>query len=259
MRQPVLFISHGSPGLILQASAARDFLAGLGSTLGTPRAVLAVSAHWETMRPAVSDAARPETIHDFGGFPEALYQMTHPAPGAPDVAAEVAALLTAAGLAPATGPRGLDHGAWVPMKLIDPAARLPVLQLSVLHGAGAGAHLALGRAIAPIRDTGVLVLASGAMTHNLREIFAGGLVIDRPAEPWAVAFRDWMAEKIAANDTEALADYRRLAPFAAQNHPTEEHILPLHVALGAAMGAPGACLHASMEYGALAMDAYRWG
>lgn len=259
MAGPVIFISHGSPGIILEQSPARDFLAGLGTLLGAPRAVLVVSAHWEAGRPMVSDAERPETIHDFGGFPPALYAMTHAAPGAPEVAREVAALLAAAGLRPGLAPRGLDHGAWVPMKLADPEARIPVLQLSVLAGEGAAAHLRLGAALAPIRDRGVAVLASGSATHNLHEIFRGGLVQDRPAEPWALAFADWLNDRILANDVAALAEYRRLGPEARRNHPTEEHLVPLHVALGAARGEPGRVLHRSVEFGALAMDAWAWG
>ncbi|HEU0222583.1 MAG TPA: class III extradiol ring-cleavage dioxygenase [Paracoccaceae bacterium] len=259
MRQPVLFISHGSPGLILEDTPARAFLAGLGAELGRPRAVLAISAHWEADRPLVSEAERPETIHDFRGFPEALYRMQHPCPGAPEVAEEVGALLAEAGYRPALAARGLDHGAWVPMKLIDPEAKIPVLQLSLLAGAGATEHWRLGQAVAPMRDRDVLILASGSMTHNLGEIFRGGLVPGRPVEPWATAFADWVAARIEANEVEALVDYRARAPEARRNHPTEEHLVPLHVALGAACGEPGRRIHASVEFGALAMDAYRFG
>lgn len=257
MRQPVLFVSHGAPVLILGDTPARAFLAGLD--LGAPRAVLVVSAHWETAVPTVSDAAAPETIHDFRGFPAPLYAMIHPAPGAPAVAAEVAAALAAAGLAVAMEPRGLDHGAWIPMKLIDPDARIPVLQLSILAGQGAAAHHRLGAALVGLRDAGVLILGSGSLTHNLGELFAGGLDLDRPAEPWAVAFADWMADRVVANDVDALVEYRVRAPHGARAHPSEEHLVPLHVALGAAAGDPGRRIHASHEYGALHMDAYRFG
>lgn len=258
MRQPVFFVSHGSPMIALLDSPARRFLAGLGAEIGVPRAVLVVSAHWEADRPIVSDAAAPETIHDFGGFPAALHAMTHPAPGAPDVAAEVAEALAAAGFRPRIAGRGLDHGAWIPMKLIDPAARLPVLQLSILRRAGAEAHVRLGRALAPLRDRGILILASGSLTHNLHEFFRGNWEEASPSPPWATEFAEWVAERVAAGDLAALTDWARQAPHAARNHPTDEHFVPLHVALGAAEGAPGVRVHASQDHGILHMDAYRF-
>jgi 4,5-DOPA dioxygenase extradiol len=259
MRQPVLFVSHGAPSLILDDTPARGFLAGLGPRLGRPRAILVVSAHWEARVATVSTAAHPGTIHDFGGFPDALYAMRHPAPGAPDVAAEVAAALAAAGLPAATADRGLDHGAWVPLKLIDPAAAIPVLQLSLVAGQGPAFHLALGRALAPLRDAGVLVMSSGAMTHDLHSFFRDRPGLDAPAPDWVSGFADWAAGRIAAGDVAALVDYRARGPHAARNHPTEDHLLPLHVALGAAGGDSGAALHLSHAYSVLRMDVHGWG
>jgi 4,5-DOPA dioxygenase extradiol len=259
MRTPVWFISHGSPMIALSGGPAADFLSGLGPAFGTPRAVLVVSAHWEAERPVVSDAAAPETIHDFGGFPAALQAIRHAAPGAPDVAREVAAALAAAGWQPALAARGLDHGAWIPMRLIDPGARLPVLQLSILHRAGAGAHYRLGQALAGLRERGILILGSGSATHNLHEFFRGGWAPDSPSPDWATGFADWIADRVAAGDIPALIDYRRRAPHAARNHPTEEHLMPLLVALGAAAGDPGRRVHASHNHGILHMDAYRFG
>ncbi|MEX5746161.1 dioxygenase [Massilia sp. X63] len=256
-RLPTLFVSHGSPMLALQDSPARRFLDGLGASLPRPRAVLAVSAHWETLgAPAVSLAPRPATIHDFGGFPRALFEIQYPAPGAPEVAERAASLLEQAGMAVQRAPdRGLDHGAWVPLRLMYPQADVPVAQMSILHGGDPAAHLALGQALAALREEGVLVLASGSLTHNLYEYRGQG--VDAPAPGWVAGFGDWIKARLDAGDRAALLDYRRAAPYAAQNHPTDEHLLPLFVALGAAgPQAHATRLHASVEHGVLAMDAY---
>ena len=254
---PTVFLSHGSPMLALQDSPARRFLQGLGRSLGRPRAILAVSAHWETRGgAAVSLAPQPETIHDFGGFPRALFAIRYPAPGAAWCAERAAALLEAAGL-PVTRSldRGLDHGAWVPLSLMYPEADIPVAQLSVMHGVGPAEHERLGRALAALRGEGVLVLGSGALTHNLGEFRGQG--IDAPVPHWVAEFEAWMKAQLEAGDRAALLDYRRLAPFGARNHPTEEHLLPRYVALGAAgPGARTVQLHSSFEHGVLAMDAY---
>ncbi len=257
-RLPTLFVSHGSPMLILEELPARGFLAGLGARLPRPRAILAVSAHWESATPILSLAERPETIHDFFGFPDALFAQRYPAPGAPETARRARDLLAEAGFAPATELRGLDHGAWVPLKLAWPEAAIPVAQLSIQPAAGPDHHLALGRALRPLRDDGVLILASGALTHNLGQ-WRRHRGADR-APAWVAAFADWMAARLAAGDLDALLDYRARAPHAADNHPSEEHLLPLYVALGAAAstaGAPAAeALHRSYADGVLAMDTY---
>jgi 4,5-DOPA dioxygenase extradiol len=253
---PTIFLSHGSPMLALQDSPARRFLQGLGATLPRPRAIVVVSAHWQTREPAVSLAERPETIHDFGGFPRALFEITYPAPGAPEAARRTAQLLQAAGIgAAASRQRGLDHGAWVPLTLMYPDADIPVTQLSIVHGAGPEEHERLGRAIGVLREEGVLIVASGSLTHNLHEFRGQG--IDAPVPHWVSEFEAWMKARIEAGDRAALLDYRRAAPYAAENHPTDEHLLPLYVALGAAgPDARARLLHASFEHGVLAMDAY---
>ena len=254
---PTLFLSHGSPMLALEDSPARRFLQGLGSTLGRPQAIVAVSAHWETQGlAAVSLAAQPATIHDFGGFPRALFEIDYPAPGAPLAAERTAALLEAHGLPVMRSPgRGLDHGAWVPLSLIYPAADIPVTQLSIVHGAGPAAHEQLGLALAALRHEGVLVIASGALTHNLYEL--GRQMGASTAPHWVAEFATWMAARLDANERDALLDYRRRAPFAERNHPTEEHLLPLFVAMGAAgPDALATRLHTSVEHAVLAMDAY---
>ncbi|WP_420474903.1 dioxygenase [Noviherbaspirillum sp. ST9] len=259
-RLPTLFVSHGSPMLAVEDSPARRFLQGLGADLPRPRAILVASAHWESMRePAVSLASQPETIHDFGGFPQVLYDLDYPAPGAPQLAEKAALMLEQAGHTVGRSPhRGLDHGAWVPLKLMYPDADLPVSQLSILRGASPANHERLGHALAGLRDEGVLVIGSGSLTHNLYE-FRGG-PIDAPVPDWVSEFGGWMVDKLQAGDHEALRSYRSLAPSAARNHPTEEHLLPLFVAMGAAgEGAVAKRLHTSHEYGVLAMDVYAFG
>jgi 4,5-DOPA dioxygenase extradiol len=252
---PTLFLSHGAPDLLLSDSPARDFLSALASQLETPKAILIISAHWETASPTVNAVEVNGTIHDFGGFPAALYTMQYPAPGSPALAERIAQLLTQAGLPVTieTG-RGLDHGAWVPLLLAYPAADIPTVQLSVQPHLGPAHHLALGRALAPLRQEGVLIAGSGSFTHNLREFFHGHS--DREPQ-WVTAFADWFGRALLENRTEDLLEYRQIAPFAEKNHPTEEHLLPLYVALGAAgEKARAQPLHHSTDRAVLRLDAY---
>jgi 4,5-DOPA dioxygenase extradiol len=253
---PTVFVSHGAPTLPLSEAAARGFLAGYGKVLGRPSAILAVSAHWETASPRLSSATQPETIHDFSGFPRALYEMRYAAPGAPALAERAAALLDRAGIAAASEKRGLDHGAWVPLMLMYPEADIPVAQLSVQTALGAAHELKIGEALRALRDEDVLILASGSATHNLGELRMGS--IDAPAAPWVRQFTDWLALAVEEGRTGDLVDYRKRAPNALRNHPSEEHFLPFFAALGAAGAAKGRRVHASTTYGALAMDAYQW-
>jgi len=254
---PTIFLSHGSPMLALQDSPARRFLQDLGRSLGRPQAIVVVSAHWETRGgPALSLAPQPETIHDFGGFPRALFEMRYPAPGAPAAARRAAALLESAGIPfGLSEQRGLDHGAWVPLSLMYPDADIPVTQLSVMRGAGPAEHERIGLALAALRQEGVLVVGSGSLTHNLAEFC--GQALDAAPPHWVGEFATWMKAQLESGERAALLDYRRLAPSAARNHPTDEHLLPLFVALGAA-GPQGRArlLHESVEHGVLAMDAY---
>ncbi|AWK86761.1 dioxygenase family protein [Azospirillum thermophilum] len=248
---PSVFVSHGAPTLILENSPGRDFLAGLGTTLGRPSAVLAVSAHWTTRLPAVSGATRPETVHDFSGFPDALYRLRYPAPGAPALAERVAGL-TGAAVDPS---QGLDHGAWVPLMLMYPEADIPVAQFSVQPGRSAADHIALGRRLAELRREGVLILASGGAVHNLREfMWSGGA--GGPAG-WASGFADWLDGALAAGDGDAVAEWLTRCPESRRAHPTDEHFLPLPVAFGAAGPVPRTGrLHAGFEHGSLGMHAY---
>jgi 4,5-DOPA dioxygenase extradiol len=254
---PTLFVSHGSPMLAIQDSPARRFLQGLGKTLPTPKAVVVASAHWESdSGPAVSLAEDLETIHDFGGFPAALFAIQYPAHGAPDIARDVARRLEQAGYsAKLSLQRGLDHGAWVPLMLMYPRADIPVFQVSILRGAPAAEHERLGQALAALRDEGVLVIGSGSLTHNLYEFRGQGL--DSPVPSWVSEFGTWMKEALEQGRHDALLDYRRQAPHAVRNHPTEEHLMPLFVAMGAAWPqAKATQLHSSFEYGILSMDVY---
>ena len=255
MSLPALFLSHGAPTLAVEETAETRAWAELGRELPKPRAILAVSAHWDTDTPAVSGAAKPETIHDFSGFPRALYEQRYPAPGAPELAELAARTLAHAGMPCAIDPRrGLDHGAWVPLKWMYPAADIPVAQLSVQSHRGARHHHELGRALAPLRDDGVLILCSGGIVHNLREI---QWQAREPVE-WAKEFNDWIADRVARGAVDELLDYRAKAPSAARSHPTDEHLEPFFVALGA--GGPDARrLALGFTYGTLGMDSFVFG
>lgn len=257
-RLPALFVSHGAPTLALEPGPTRGFLAELGAGIARPRAILVISAHWDTAEPAVGGAVRPPTIHDFRGFPQALYDMRYPAPGAPDLARRVSGLLTAAGLPTHTVvERGLDHGAWVPLLLMYPQADIPVTQLAVQSALGPAHHWRLGEALRPLREEGVLIIGSGSATHNLGEFGHYGYDAVPPA--WVCEFNDWLHAAVTAADRHALIDYRRRAPHAARNHPTEEHLLPLLVAAGAATpGLHPQRLHDAYTYGVIAMDTYHF-
>ena len=252
---PSLFVSHGAPTLALSDAPARRFLERLADVAPRPSAILVASAHWEAPHPAVNAPAINDTIHDFYGFPAELYRLRYSAPGAPAVAERVVALLSAAGMKGSIDRRrGLDHGAWVPLLLGWPAADIPVAQISLIEGGDAAAHLALGRALAPLRTENVLVIGSGSFTHNLRELRRDGT---EPEPGWTRDFSEWMDRALVGGRVDDLIDYRRLAPHAARNHPTDEHLLPLFVALGAAgEGAAAERLHSSVTLGALRMDAY---
>jgi 4,5-DOPA dioxygenase extradiol len=256
---PAIFLSHGAPNLPLKADSTTTFLRELSHLLPKPKAILCISAHWATRQPVFGTTLEPHTIHDFSGFPTELYQLTYPAPGAPEVARRGMELLAAAGIESGANPkRGLDHGAWVPLLLAYPQADVPVAQLSIQPHSGPKHHYAIGRALAPLRREGVLILASGGVTHNLGEF--RGYAYDAAAPDWVNQFADWLTEAVTAGNVEALLNYRALAPHATRNHPTEEHLLPLFVALGAGgMREKGVLLHSSFTYGILSMAAYGFG
>jgi 4,5-DOPA dioxygenase extradiol len=252
---PSLFISHGSPMLALEPGASGPALARLAAQLPKPKAIVMVSAHWESQDLRVSANPHPETWHDFGGFPAALFAVQYPAPGDPALAAQVVELLKADGLpAQLDSKRPLDHGVWVPLSLMYPAADIPVVQVSLPSRLGPDLQTRVGHALASLREQGVLLIGSGSITHNLGELdwHAGPESI----EPWAKDFRDWMIDKLAANDEAALHDYRRQAPNAVRSHPSDEHLLPLYFARGA--GGDFSIVHQGFTLGALGMDIYRF-
>ena len=238
----------------LQPGAVRAVWEDIARTLPRPKALLIASAHWETNLPMLTGNARPETIHDFYGFPKPLYEIQYPAPGAPTLGERALALLKGAGFTAAIdGCRGLDHGAWSPLLYMYPEADVPVVQVSVQTPLGPAHHLALGRALAPLSHQGILVFGSGHMTHNLRERRG-----DHAAPlPYVKEFQAWVQERIEDRDFDALTDYRARSPGGVRAHPTDEHFLPLFVALGAAgRDYRAERLYDGIEAGSLAMDAY---
>lgn len=243
---PSLFISHGSPMMALEKGPDQDFLRELGQRY-LPRAILVISAHWETQDLQVSCSIQPETIHDFYGFPPALFACRYPAAGDPALAERVAQLTDARQVE-----RGLDHGAWVPLMLMYPQADIPVVSLSLPSSWSAEQLHQLGQQLAPLREEGVLVLGSGSLTHNLRAIqwrAAHGEAAD-----WVVAFADWVEAQLLSDQPQSLLAWQQQAPFARENHPTPEHFQPLLVALGA--GKLPQKLYRSYSHGVLAMDVY---
>lgn len=253
---PALFLSHGSPLLALQDSPAGRFLDGLGATLPRPRAIVVASAHYEAPQVSIGAAARPRTVHDFGGFPPELHRIQYPASGAPALAEQIAALLWEAGISAALErERGLDHGVWVPLLRMYPDASIPVVPVSIDPRGDARSHLALGAALQPLRREGVLLIGSGGFVHNLGALEWGAIDAATPA--WAAEFSAWMHARIGAGDVAALADWQSRGPQARRAHPSVEHLMPLFVALGAAAPEPRArVLHRSQEYGSLALDAF---
>jgi 4,5-DOPA dioxygenase extradiol len=252
-----LFVPHGAPTFATHPGEAGAALAQCATRLPTPRAIVAVSAHWETEVPTVGVAAQLETIHDFYGFPRELYAIRYPAKGSPDAAREVAQALAAAGHDVDLDPRrGLDHGAWVPLRMMFPRADVPVVPLSIQPQLGPTHAWRVGRSLLPLRDDGILVIGSGNLTHNLGD-YARVARGSGETPSYVREFADWMWSRLEARDLASLLDYRRAAPAAARAHPTEEHLVPFFVALGAA---GDRCeverIHAGVDDYVLAMDAF---
>lgn len=252
-----IFVSHGAPTIVIDGSPANLFLRSLGERLGRPRAIVVATAHWTTRVPSVSAALRPGTIHDFGNFDPRLFTMRYQAPGAPDIAGEVAAALGDAGIPVAIdAQRGFDHGVWTPLMLMFPSADIPVVSLSVQPHESPAHHLAMGRALRKLAATDVLVIGSGSVTHDLRRFRGQAPDVEEAAD--VRDFAEWLNAATEAGDDAALADIWNLAPGARSQHPTPEHLLPFHVAFGAGAG-HGHRLHRSTQFGILAMDAYGFG
>lgn len=255
MTLPALFIAHGAPDLPLSGTPARAFTESLGKRFAGARAILVISAHWEARVPTIGTAAAPETVHDFGGFDERLYSLRYPARTSREVIAEVAAALDAAGIPHGEdAARGYDHGVWIPLMLAFPKADVPVIQLSLRRGATAAENVALGRALAPLREKGVLIVGSGSTVHNLRAIAREGSA----APGWARAFDDWIVSAVEAGDVETLARFPSEPAEARMAHPTVEHLMPLYVALGAG-GGKGEVLHRSFSWGSIGMTSFAFG
>lgn len=259
--QPSLFVSHGSPMFAVESGATGAILKTAGDQL-RPKAVVIMSPHWMAQTPAVMTTHAPATWHDFGGFPPALNQLQYPAPGDPALGLQVIDLLAQSGIAAqADAKRPLDHGAWVPLMHLFPAAHVPVVQVALPARAGPGEVYAMGQALASLRAQGVLIIGSGSMTHNLKEFFnERPSLLDAPA-PYVTEFARWVEAAVARRDLPALLNYRTQAPQAVRAHPTDDHFLPLFFALGAGGLGQSAdvqvnYLSREVMYGTLAMDAF---
>lgn len=254
---PTLFISHGAPTFAIEPGRLGPRLKALGEQLSGVTAVLVVSPHWQTRDVRVMTTAEPATVHDFGGFPSALYDLQYPAVGHPQYAAEAGRLLADAGFVGGMDERrGLDHGAWVPMRHLRPGADLPVFQVSMPHALDMASALQFGRALAPLRESGVMIVGSGSLTHNLYEFRQSG----SDAADYAIEFTQWIRQAVSSNDIERLVNYRQLAPHAQRAHPTEEHFLPLLVALGARTEREAMqVMDGGITNGVLSMESYAWG
>lgn len=259
-RLPTLFVSHGAPSFALDPGLAGPRLTALGRQLPRPAAVLVVSPHWMTATPVVGAVEVPETIHDFGGFAPALYQLSYPVPGHPALAELARQALADAGWAVRADPqRGLDHGAWVPLMHLYPQADVPVFQVSLPARLDAESAWAMGQALAPLAEEGVLIVGSGSLTHNLYE-FRGGHGDD---EPYVKAFAAWVREAVEQADGARLRRTLLDAPQAQRAHPTTEHFWPLLVAAGASDTgsgpAPASVVEGGIAHGMLSMDSYVFG
>ena len=257
--QPALFVPHGAPTFALRPGAAGAALVDLAKTLDRPQAIIIVSPHWETRDPTLGSASELETIYDFAGFPSELYTLTYPAHGDTLLAQRVSECLLAAGYPAGIDPhRGLDHGAWVPLRMMYPGADVPVIPLSIKAHAGPAYHYALGKALHPLTQEGFLIIGTGSITHNLRDYMVcmqQGL----PTPDYVTRFADWIHQQLISGEHPALINYRNRADDAARAHPTEDHLMPFFVALGAAGEHPKTTrFHAGVDDRVIAMDGYRF-
>jgi 4,5-DOPA dioxygenase extradiol len=214
---------------------------------------LLVSAHWDNATPCLGATSQPETLHDYWGFPDELYDIVYPVPGAPQLAVAAKGLLDAGGFpAELNSRRGLDHAAWIPLRIMYPEADVPVATLSVQGALGPRHHYSVGRALAALSQQNVVIIGSGNITHNLSHFRGGGVDLAYVAQ-----FQDWFYQQLVKRDIEALFCYRELAPGGIEAHPTEEHLMPLFVALGACdEGFTTERLYDGIYHSMLAMDSY---
>lgn len=254
-RLPALFVSHGAPSFALEPGLAGPQLTALGRELPRPAAVLIVSPHWMSRAPVVMTTARPRTVHDFGGFDAALYDIVYPAVGHPALAMRTLEVLRAAGwVAVADSARGFDHGAWVPMRYLYPDADVPVFQVSMPAALDAGSAFEFGQALAPLAEEGVLIVGSGSLTHNLF-----GFRFGQAQDEVSAEFARWIRDAVATGDHERLLRALQMAPNARHAHPTTEHFLPLLIAAGAAESSAATVIEGGIAYGVLAMDSFIFG
>ena len=256
---PGLFISHGSPMLALDPEQVGPALDRLSFNLPKPKAIIILSAHWESQSLEVSTATRPRTWHDFRGFPEALYKIHYPAPGEPQLAEEILNLLEQAHIsAHANSVRPRDHGVWMPLLHMYPEADIPVIQLSLCTKMSSHELYALGQTLAVLRQRQILIIGSGSITHNLSELswHHQGLPYDRPQTPdWASAFRNYVVHQLQHQNYDAILNWSDI-PHLSKNHPSIEHLAPLFFAMGC--GNRFSIVHSSFSMGALGMDIYRF-
>jgi 4,5-DOPA dioxygenase extradiol len=251
---PAIFVAHGAPSLAIEHDDYTEELRRFGESLKNARGVVIVSAHWQARPPVrVNVVERPQMIYDFGGFDDALYRIQYRAPGSAAIAKEVIDALRSNGIpVEPEASRGWDHGVWVPLLHLLPDANLPVVEVSLPFGASPDQLMAIGRALAPLRDRGIAIIGSGGIVHNLREVDLG----DKNAPPagWAEAFDSWVATRVEHRDLRGLAAYRATAPNAARAVPTDEHFAPLLVILGAMEeGDRLETIHEGFQYGTLSV------
>lgn len=254
-RLPSLFLSHGAPDIVLSKHALLDALRSLAARLPKPRGIVIVSAHWTDDPIGVTSGAELPTVHDFNGFPDALYQLRYPAPGDDTLSAEVGQLLRMQGFENRLHPqRGLDHGAWVPLTIMYPAADVPVVQVSLPSGSLQNL-VRLGAALAPLRRQGVLIIGSGGSVHNMLELNLAGRTDD-----WALDFEDWLDEAVAGGHFERLITPGAFPATLRRAHPSLDHYAPLVVAWAAGdRDLPGRRIHQSFSYGNLGMSCFEFG
>lgn len=262
--QPTIFVSHGGPTIVIEDTPARDHLRELAQTLPVrPKAIIIASAHFETEGAAVVSDPAPGMIYDFGGFPQELYEMVYQAPGDPALAERVKTMLEENGIETRlVDQRGYDHGTWTTMKLAFPEADIPIVQVSIDPSRDAEYHYKLGAALAPLREEGVLLVGSGHITHNLRAVFnamRGTATVDPEMAGKVSAFTEWFARTLESDDKEAVLHWDSRAPFVKDNHPSDEHLMPIFFAYGAAgPDAHATRIHDSRQFGFFAFDCYRF-
>lgn len=256
---PSLFVSHGAPTYSIEPGLAGAQLGEIGRLLGKPQAIVVVSPHWMTRSVEITATEHPQTIHDFGGFPRALYDLRYPAPGVPALALHIQQLLASSDIpAHLDTRRGLDHGAWVPLLHLYPDANIPTLQVSLPFDIDEHSAFALGRALRPLAAEGALIIGSGSLTHNLYEFRMSET--EGSAAAYALEFSAWVRQAVLNGDMDSLLQTLQFAPHASRAHPTAEHFLPLLVAAGAAHSPqPITVLNGGIRHGVLAMESYVFG